>query len=80
MKSATELKNLHKRILQLKSQQNLLNIEYAELDAKANKTKDETKHLAALRNLQWSLIYQIRGLTLTFKELSDQVILEIVNS
>lgn len=80
MKSATELKNLHKRILQLKSQQNLLNIEYAELDAKGNKTKDETKHLAALRNLQWSLIYQIRGLTLTFKELSDQVILEIVNS
>ncbi|AFC21880.1 hypothetical protein GAP32_427 [Cronobacter phage vB_CsaM_GAP32] len=80
MKSATELKNLHKRIQQLKSQQKLLNVEYAELDAKEKKTKDETKHLAAVRNLQWSLIYKIRGLELTFKDLKEQVILEIINS
>lgn len=80
MKSATELKNLHKRILQLKGQQTHLNVEFDELNAKENKSKDETKHLASLRNLQWSLIYQVRGLELTFKELSDQVILEIINS
>lgn len=80
MKSATELKNLHKRIQQLKGQQKLLNEEYVELDAKENKTKDETKHLASVRNLQWSLIYQIRGLELTFVELKDQVVQEIINS
>lgn len=80
MKSATELKNIHKRIQQLKGQLKLLNVEYVDLDAKENKTKDETKHLSSIRNLQWSLIYKIRGLELTFNELKDQVIQEIVNS
>ena len=80
MKSATELKNLHKRISQLKGQQQLLDIEYSELDAKENKTKDETKHLSNVRQLQWSLIYEIRGLELKFTDLKEQVIFEIINS
>lgn len=80
MKSATELKNTHKRILLLKGQQELLNVEFAELDAKPNKSKDETKHLANVRNLQWSLIYEIQGLQKKFKDISAQVINEIINS
>ncbi|EBS4516529.1 hypothetical protein DQT32_03775 [Salmonella enterica subsp. enterica serovar Braenderup] len=80
MKSATELKNIHKRILLLKGQQELLNVEFAELDAKPNKSKDETKHLANVRNLQWSLIYEIQGLQKKFKDVSAQVINEIINS
>lgn len=80
MKSATELKNIHKRILLLKGQQELLNVEFAELNAKPNKSKDETKHLANVRNLQWSLIYEIQGLQKKFKDVSAQVINEIINS
>lgn len=80
MKSATDLKNLHKRIQQLKGQMALLRIEYEELDAKEKKTKDETKHLAGIRSLLWNLIYQIRGLELTFNDQKEQVILEIINS
>lgn len=80
MKSATELKNINKRILLLQGQQKLLNEEYVELDAKPNKSKEETKHLASVRSLQWSLIYEIRGLQKKFKDVSEQVINEIINS
>ncbi len=80
MKSATDLKNLHKRIQQLKGQMALLRIEYEELDSKEKKTKYETKHLAGIRSLLWNLIYQIRGLELTFNDQKEQVILEIINS
>lgn len=80
MQSITDLKNMNKRIILLKSQQKLLNDEYDTLDAKENKSKDETKHLANLRQLQWKLIYQIRGLERTYVELKERVILDIINS
>ena len=80
MKSATELKNLHKRIELLKGQLTMVNTEINQLDSKENKTKDETKHLSRLRQLQTNLIYQIRGLQLDFKDLKEVVIIEIINS
>lgn len=80
MKSATELKNLHKRIELLKGQLTMVHAEIKELDAKENKTKDETKHLAKLRQLQTNLIYDIRGRQLDFRDLKEVVIFEIINS
>jgi predicted nucleic acid-binding Zn-ribbon protein len=80
MKSATELKKLHKRIELLKGQLSLTNTEINNLADKENKTKDETKHLAKSRQLQTNLIYEIRGRQLDFNELKDLVITEIVNS
>ena len=59
MKSATELKNLHKRIELLKGQLSMVSVEINELDSKENKTKDETKHLAKLRQLQTNLILSL---------------------
>ncbi|UYE98873.1 hypothetical protein XbC2_456 [Xanthomonas phage XbC2] len=80
MKSATELKNLHKRIELLKGQLAMVSTEIKELDAKENKTKDETKHLAKSRQLQTNLIYDIRGRQLDFNDLKEVVISEIINS
>ncbi len=80
MKSATELKNLHKRIELLKGQLTMVSTEIKELDAKENKTKDETKHLAKSRQLQTNLIYDIRGRQLDFNDLKEVVISEIINS
>jgi Tfp pilus assembly protein PilN len=80
MKSATELKNLHKRIELLTSQLKLVMIEIDEVDSIENKTKDETKHLAKLRQLQSSLIYDIRGRKMDFRDLKEVVISEIINS
>lgn len=80
MKSATELKNLHKRIELLKGQLTMVNTEINQLESKENKTKDETKHLAKLRQLQTNLIYDIRGRQLDFNDLKEVVISEIINS
>lgn len=80
MKSITELKNLHKRTELLKGQLFMVSSEIVELDLKENKTKDETKHLAKLRQLHTNLIYDIRGRQLDFNELKDVVISEIINS
>ena len=80
MKSATELKNLNKRIELLEGQLKLTRTEITELDDKENKTKDETKHLSRLRQLPTNLIYKIRGLQLDFKDLKEVLIIEIINS
>jgi hypothetical protein len=79
MKSATDLKNLHKRIQLLKGQLQLLNEEWLVLEGKQGKSKDETKHQANVSKLKWNLIYEIRGLQLTFNELKEKVILEIIS-
>lgn len=80
MKSATDLKNLHKRIKLLKGQLQLATDEWAVLESKEGKSKDETKHLANVSKLKWGLIYEIRGLQLKFNELKEKVITEIISS
>jgi len=80
MKSATDLKNLHKRIQLLKGQRKLLDEEWLVLEGKQGKSKEETKHQANVSKLKWNLIYEIRGLEIKLNELKEQVISEILSS
>ncbi|QXO12137.1 hypothetical protein pEaSNUABM44_00453 [Erwinia phage pEa_SNUABM_44] len=80
MKSATTLKNMHTRIELLKSQRDLAWIEWHKLNDLEQRNKEQGKELSQTFALITKLTYEIRGLQITFGELKEQVIKEIILS
>lgn len=80
MKSAITLKSLYNRIEMLKSQRDLAWAEWHKLNDLTPRNKEQGKTLSKTSSLITNLNYEIRGLQLTFIELKEQVINEIILS
>lgn len=75
-----ELKSTFQRIEDLKEVRKETWIAWHKLNDLDERTREEGKELSRLSTLNYSLNYEIRGLQITFKQMSEEFIKQVVGA